>query len=342
MRILNVMFGKKLGGIEQAFLDYNHALAMHGLQVIPVIHPKAMVRKYIDGNYETIANFTQFDPIAILKIRKLIMRFQPSIIITHGNRANRLMCIAAMDLPVVGVAHNYNFKKLLDSYAIIAITDDLKEKILDATRGTAKVFVVPNMVKVPIDLTYVPPSLHTPIRLGTLSRLERVKGVDIFVEALKILHESGFPFKAVIAGSGNQEEKLKGQCEGFDSKVEFTGWIDDKKAFWEDIDIFCFPSRHESFGIALVEALMHSKLVVSSKAEGPSQILETGRDSLMVPTESPQAMAEAIKKIADNKALQKKLSLGAFNTAKQYSMSQVSRTLRLALEDICYMSRQSR
>ncbi len=335
------MFSKRLGGIEQCFLDYNKALTIHGLRVMPVVHPKAMIRKYLEGEYETIYNFTQFDPIAILKIRKLIMRFQPNIIITHGSRANKLMRIAAMDLPVVGVAHNYNFKKLLDSYAIIALTPDLKEKILNATHGTSKVFVVPNMVKVPGNLKYEPPICANPIRIGVLSRLEHIKGVDIFVEALKILHKEKFPFKAIIAGTGHQEQALKRMCRDFSSMVEFIGWVEDKERFWSNIDIFCFPSRHESFGIALIEALMNSKLVISSSSEGPRQILKSELDSLVVPTENPVALADAIKRLTADKALQKKLSLGAFNTAKQYSMAQVSRTLSLALEDIYYMSRRN-
>jgi glycosyltransferase involved in cell wall biosynthesis len=338
------MFGKGMGGIEQAFLDYNHALAMQGVDVIPVIHPKALVKKYIRGNYEMVANFSQYDLFAVMKIRKLIMRLQPTLVITHGARACKLMRAAVKDLPIIGIAHNYKIKNLMECDAIIAITEDLKEKILKKSNGKANVFVVSNMVNVPTDLTYVLPEFHKPVVIGTLSRLEEVKGIDIFIQALKLLKDSGFPFSAIIAGEGSKKLSLKRLCTklGISELVNFAGWVTDKQEYWKNIDIFCFPSRHESFGIALIEALMNSKLIVSSKAEGPSQILRDKEDGFLVPVNNPQSIADAIMTIARDNELQKKMSLAAFSKAKDYSMVSVSRRLKLVLEDIHYIYLQSR
>ncbi len=333
-----------MGGIEQAFLDYNHALAMQGIEVIPIIHPKAEVRKYLNRHYEAIANFSQYDLFAVMKIRKLIMRVQPTLIITHGDRAGKLMRYATQDVPVVGVAHNYKFNSLLKSDAIIAITEDLKQKILKKSKDTARVFVVPNMVSVPADLTHTIPEFHTPVKIGTLSRLEHIKGLDILMRALKLLKDNAFPFSAVIAGEGQEKKNLQNLCIelGIEAYVDFIGWVDDKQAYWKDIDIFCFPSRHESFGIALIEAIMNSKLVVSSMAEGPAQILSNEHDGLLVPINDPQSIAGAIMRITHDLELQKRMSLAAFNTAKGYSMVAVSRTLKLVLEDIHFLYLQSK
>ena len=56
----------------------------------------------------------------------------------------------------------------------------------------------------------------------------------------------------------------------------FYGMDRDKENFYRSIDIFCLPSRSESFSITLVEAMAHGCPVVASRCDGPSEIVEHG------------------------------------------------------------------
>lgn len=344
MRILNVMFGKKLGSIEQMFLDYNQALNIQKVDVVPVIHPKALVRKYIAGHYYTVSNFSTFDPFAMLKIRKLVMEVQPNLIITHSKRANKLVRFAIKNVPVVGIAHGYKCKTLIGSEAIIAPTEDIKNTLIAAGQPEGAVFVIPHMLRISSDTSYVKPRRFDVPVIATLSRLNKVNGIDIFLKSLSILKKKGVKFNAKIAGYGEERKALERLSVklGLSDNVEFLSWIEEKSEFFSSIDIFCFPSKSESFDLALLEAMVHSKPIVTSNGGSIPQLVGEMKGALVIEHDNPEAAAAALEKLINNRKLCDKISKEAFVTAQDYSIYTVSRSLKLTLEEIYYNSINNR
>ena len=78
-----------------------------------------------------------------------------------------------------------------------------------------------------------------------------------------------------------------------EKEVEFVGWIKNKREFFDSIDIFCLPSKNEPFGIVLLEAMKYRKPIISTKADGPLEILRDEVDALMIDIEPLASMPNA-------------------------------------------------
>ncbi len=338
MKIFNVMFSKGLGGIEQVFLDYNHALNIHHHQVVPIIHPKAPIKNKIYGHFLSVFNFNKFDPFAIYKLRKIIKAEQPKCIITHGNRATSLMRKASLNTPVIAVCHNYKFASLIGSDAIIAITKDLKKLLIEAGQPKDSVYHVPNMIMTPDDLAYSKPNYRHPPVIGFLGRFVKKKGLDIFIEALSILKRQNIEFRDIISGNGEKQESLITAINqaGLEQSIKLVGWVEDKKTFFDSIDMFCLPSHHEPFGLVLLEAFKHSTPVVATKSEGPSEIAKHEENILFSPIGNTDKLASNLARLLSDEKLAKKLSGSGYKTVQNYSPWLIGRKLQLVVEEVIF------
>lgn len=339
MRIINTMFGKYKGGIEQACLDYHEALEHMGHEVTTILHPHAKMRPAFEGkSVKFLTNFSHYDPIAILRLRSFIQSIDPHIVICHGARAAQLSRFATPDdIPVAAITHNYSIKRLLKSDALLTITNNLKEYVHDHKFPEEKIFVIPNMIRAQ---KASPPkesnSNDVPI-IGTMGRFVHKKGIDIFIEALAILKERGVKFKAVIGGDGEEKNHyyMLSSKYKLEDTLRFHSWITDKEAFFDNMDIFCLPSIHEPFGIVLLEAALAGKAIVTTDAEGPSEILTHEENALMVPRGKPKETADALERLIKDPALCKRLAEKAHtHVVTHYDLPHVAKSLDTAIKAI--------
>ena len=72
------------------------------------------------------------------------------------------------------------------------------------------------------------------------------------------------------------------------------GWIDDTQRFLDRGDIYVLSSRTESFGISLLEAMARGLPIVSTRCQGPSQLLTDSQAWFAAP-ENPASLAAAMR-----------------------------------------------
>lgn len=77
----------------------------------------------------------------------------------------------------------------------------------------------------------------------------------------------------------------------------------EKNVFWQDADIFVFPSMNEAFGLVAVEAMEYGIPVIASNEGGIPEVVENGVNGLLVEKNNPISLAEAIIKLIDNTSL---------------------------------------
>lgn len=101
-----------------------------------------------------------------------------------------------------------------------------------------------------------------PLRLGHLSNLCADKGLDTLFSLLRSLHEHQVPAKLVLAGPGlgrMDNAMIAAGLYEFGDAVEYLGPVDGaaKDAFYDDIDVFVFPTRYrnEAQPLVVFEAL---------------------------------------------------------------------------------------
>jgi glycosyltransferase involved in cell wall biosynthesis len=156
--------------------------------------------------------------------------------------------------------------------------------------------VVPNGV----DPIFSAVTRRTTARHGPIvffGRIERSKGVDTLIEALAKRRDAPFP-PAVVIGRGAWERAARAAAErlGLADRIEFRGWLD-RDALASTLAtarLAVLPSRAESFGNAMVEAMAAGVPVLSTNVGSIPEVTDDGRVARLVPAGDPDRLAHAI------------------------------------------------
>jgi phosphatidylinositol alpha-mannosyltransferase len=124
-----------------------------------------------------------------------------------------------------------------------------------------------------------------------IGRLERRKGVKYLLKAYKELIQMMDNVELVIAGEGNDRQKLQEMTDELElPNVTFLGYVDDKtkKDLLASSDLFCAPAIYgESFGIVLLEAMSSGLVTVAGDNPGYVGVMkEVGKLSIINPHDS--------------------------------------------------------
>lgn len=134
--------------------------------------------------------------------------------------------------------------------------------------------------------------------IGTIARFSKEKGLDRFIMAIPFVSESIPQSRFIIFGRGEEKEYLLNLIKelNIDSKIILKDipWIESIYDIIETFDIFVMPSVREGCPTALLEALALARPVVASDIEGIKDIIEDGKNGILVDTSNPQLFAEKI------------------------------------------------
>jgi glycosyltransferase involved in cell wall biosynthesis len=256
------------------------------------------------------------------KLRRQLEDFD--IVLAHGNRAGELTVGKGFP-PVIAVAHSRFFERLPHFAAVVALSEPRARELNTA-------HVIPNFVRLPARTER---GFRSPPVIGALGRFSHEKGFDLFLDALSLLRERGQAFRAVIGGSGPLERDLKAQAQtlGLDGLLTWAGWIDDKNSFYRSIDIFCLPSRTESFSISLLEAMSEALPAVATDCGGPASIVIPQVTGIITAIDAA-SIAAALAKIFADPA--RALGMGAAartRVEETYALSVVAKKLSTLLAE---------
>jgi glycosyltransferase involved in cell wall biosynthesis len=129
--------------------------------------------------------------------------------------------------------------------------------------------------------------------------------------------------KLLVAGAGDLEGKLKAQAAalGVAARVVFAGEVghDRLPALLAASDAFCRPSRSEGLGNAFIEAMAAGLPTVGTPVGGIPDVIQDGRNGLMVEPESSGSVAAAIGRLLDDPALARRLAEAGKASARGYA-----------------------
>ncbi|MDC7683165.1 glycosyltransferase [Asticcacaulis sp. BYS171W] len=300
MRVLNLMLAKGRGGLETMALRYHEALKAEGFEVLSVGHADGVLSGKLNGADFTALN-TKFtgSPLAALKLKAIAKKFQPDIVLAHGNRAITLAVHGWANLApeTVAVVHNFRSKPdIAKAVAAIAVSPAVAEA-LSARQPKLPVHLLENFT--PLSMHPVKPfPLDVPV-IGALGRLHVNKGFDVLIRAVGLLRDRGTEVHLSIAGDGPEKDSLQKLVDdlGLQAIVGFPGWIEPADGFMATCDLFVLSSRVEPFGLVLAEAMAAGVPVVSTGIDGPRHILLDGQLGRLVPPEDPDALADAMETV---------------------------------------------
>jgi glycosyltransferase involved in cell wall biosynthesis len=144
-----------------------------------------------------------------------------------------------------------------------------------------------------------------------VARQEYQKGQRFLLEASALLLKTRPRLRVLIAGrTGNVTPELQRAKAslGLDDQVEFLGHRDDIPTLLSAADVFAFPSLYEGLGGALLEALALEAPIVASDLPVIRDFIQNEESGLLVPPESPTALAEAIARLLEDQQLARSMA----------------------------------
>ncbi len=138
----------------------------------------------------------------------------------------------------------------------------------------------------------------------TCGRLSNEKGIDLAIDAAKILKDKTDNFIWIIIGSGQLEKELREKVQQLDlcKNVKLLGFNENPYPYFKSCDICVSPSKLENYGLTIMEALAFEKPVVATKTLGGKSIIKDGFNGILADINS-ESIAQAIFKLLEDEVL---------------------------------------
>jgi glycosyltransferase involved in cell wall biosynthesis len=137
--------------------------------------------------------------------------------------------------------------------------------------------------------------------LSVLDEYHNYKGIDILFSAILQIKDRFPDLRIVIGGSGSRagHYKEKASQMGIQENLYFAGYIPENEliSYYCGTSVFVLPSTdptREGFGLVLLEAMACGRPVIATDIAGMAEDIENFRSGIIIPKESPEALAEAI------------------------------------------------
>lgn len=206
--------------------------------------------------------------------------------------------------------------------------------------GRGSVVSVPNCVPdvVPRSGTARPPD--APLVVGSLGRLDAVKGYDVLWRALA--RSPGV--RAVVIGEGAGRPELERLARELDvaDRVELPGWSDAPAAALPGFDVFCLPSRSEGFPLSIIEAMLAGLPVVATRVGSVAELVADGRTGLVVERDDVDGLVDVLSRLRDSGLRARLGAAGRERALASYTVEHMARAYEQLWAQVCRAPRTSR
>lgn len=152
------------------------------------------------------------------------------------------------------------------------------------------------------------------IVIGALGNVRPPKAYDVLLRTMLVMRERGADVHLVIAGDADSDLGRElaefAHSEGLSERVTFLGFVNDSVEFLRCLDIVVCSSRTEGLPLSILQAMATGLPTVATRCGGPQEIIEDGVSGLLVPTESPVALADALLRLIGDSLLRERLGRG--------------------------------
>lgn len=162
----------------------------------------------------------------------------------------------------------------------------------------------------------------------TAARLVAWKGIDHLIRALPIVRRE-VPARLIVLGDGparNDLERLTREL-ALDGAVSFAGLVDRAavRKHLSRASVFALPSAYEGLPHVILEAMAEGCPVVAAGAGGTPEVVNDAIDGLLVPFGDPPALAQALVRILQDRALATRFAArGRRRVAEEFNWSATS------------------
>jgi glycosyltransferase involved in cell wall biosynthesis len=203
----------------------------------------------------------------------------------------------------------------------IIVLSQREQTILRRYVKTAKLFVLPNCVKVNeadcFDRSY---AKDGPLTVLFLGRIALSKGIDVIYRAMVALGKMPGNIRFVMAGAGPDERVYVDKFrELLGPRFEYRGIVDGiaKTELLKECDVFLLPSLFEGMPMALLETMALGLVPIVTNVGSIASVVTDGKNGILLHTQSPEQVVDALSMLMADKAYLQVLS----QHARQYILA---------------------
>lgn len=339
MKVLHLIDHLGLGGaqnqlvnlVESGSREFEHEV----VSLAPRTLPLPMERLRAAGASVRCLGLSKGDATGFLEVRRAIGGARPDILHTHLDYSNSIGIAAAASLrphrpPVVrsiddDPRRKYRWVLRLAARqatrwvdAEIAISESVRREVERAFPRPSRSI---DVILPGLDLRRFEPSAVDPAKarelragatrvVGTAGRLTDQKDLPTLIEAWPTLAANDGRTRLLVVGEGPRRADLERHASrlGVRESVTFLGYRSDMADVYAAMDVFVLPSRHEGFGIVLLEAMSMGVPVVGTRVVGIVDAIRDDVTGLVVSPGDPPALAAAILRLLDDPHLARSLA----------------------------------
>jgi glycosyltransferase involved in cell wall biosynthesis len=355
IKIVEIIADSELGGGPEHVLGLLRNLDKDLFECFLICPPGHLVneaRKIGRIDLKTLTISSKFDIKAIFKLRKIIEEirskddpFGPIIVHAHGPRAGlivRFLKIAGVRYVYTEHIHSsgYHLKNRCNEWLqkrllkylngktdlIVAVSESVRDFLINSGLAPKdRVLVIPNAVNFDKFKHYKhEPSSKTPV-IGAVGNLYKTKGQEYLIKALPAILKR-FPLLSLeIIGEGPERKNLEALIQKLDLNRHITllGRRSDVLKHMSQWSLVVLPSLVEPFGIVILEAFALGVPIVASRVGGIPEIIEDGKQGLLVQPGDEDAISEAVIEILENERRADKMAEQGAKRARDFDWENI-------------------
>jgi glycosyltransferase involved in cell wall biosynthesis len=144
----------------------------------------------------------------------------------------------------------------------------------------------------------------------TIARLAPWKGIDVLIQALAMARERTPELRLLVVGEGETRSRLEELARPLGDAVTFTGQVSHERALalLAAADALALVSSYEGLSHVLLEAMEARRPIIASAVGGNRELIRDGENGLLVPYGSPEPLAAAMLRLAEEPELRRALA----------------------------------
>ena len=316
MKISFFIGGMRRGGAERVISILANDYCSRGWDVDIVLLLQNAVEYDLDSRIRIVditkksGGYVKNAGFWLTGIRKYLKNRKPDQIVSFVGRINALVLTASIGLNLPVVVSERNDPKhdgrgaLMQSYCnliyhrakTIVYQNEHERSCFDKSLDKLGC-IIPN----PVNVALVRQAPLTPV-VTTAGRLIRQKNQKLLVAAMAQVHENCPEAKCRIYGEGNLRTALQEQINslGLQDVVILEGNVKDIHQRLAQCGVFVLTSDFEGLSNALIEGLMVGLPCITTDYPGARELIQDGKNGLVVPMNDVDALAAAITKLIKN------------------------------------------
>ncbi len=347
------------GGPERQMLGLARSLPETDRSVFLLFDERGRYRPFLDEiqryGHEAVVLEHNMPRIRLVvhELAKRLRQDQVDVLTCADYKANLLGYLAARKagIPVVAVAHGWTAEsakvrvyETIDRLCmrwmdrVVCVSEGQAVKVRRAGVPAERVVVIRNAIFAeafrdpdPAYAEQLRALFPTPPRriVGAAGRLSPEKGFGVMVEAAAIVVQTDPSVNFVLFGDGPLRDDLARRIEALKLKDRFVlaGFRSDVIRFLPHLDLAVLPSFTEGLPVIALEAYASGVPVVATAVGGTPEVVDDGKDGLLVPPGDPNALARSILNLVQDDGRRRSMGRQGRNRIREQFTFDVQATL---------------